>query len=71
MTEEAHASPSKCYEQLRKLLGNNEDSGTSFKPDSAAGFIVGAGDAAREAVPALHKLGLSPIFILHYDSREM
>lgn len=60
-----------CYEQLRDLLGNNQDSSSSFKKDTAAGFVVGAGAAAREAVPALNKLGLSPIFILHYDSGEM
>ena len=71
MSEEVDASPSRCYEQLRELLGNNNDNGTAFKPDAAAGFIVGAGDAAREVVPALHKLGLSPIFVLHYDSGEM
>jgi hypothetical protein len=66
------AASSKCYDQLQDLLQvDREGDGTSFKENTAAGFIVGAGRAAREAVPAMHKLGLSPIFILHYDSGEM
>lgn len=63
--------PSSCYVQLRNLLAGPETSGVKYKSGTAAAFIVGAGPAAREAVPALHQLGLSPIFILHYDSGEM
>lgn len=70
MTDQQDA-PSKCYSQLRALLAASSDNGTKYKQDSAAAFIVGAGPEAREAVPALHALGLAPIFILHYDSGEM
>lgn len=71
MTSSTGNDTKDCYGQLRDLLGNSQENSTSFKKDTAAGFIVGAGSAAREAVPALDKLGLNPIFILHYDSGEM
>lgn len=71
MSEQEAQEPSKCYTALRALLAAPGDNGTKYKQSTAAAFIVGAGQAAREAVPALHKLGLAPIFILHYDSGEM
>ena len=58
---------------LRKALHATENAETpaQFEKDKAAGFVIGADDNAEAALLALDGLGVSPLFLLNKDSRDM
>lgn len=58
---------------LRKALRatDNAENPTSFAKGTAAGFVLGADDNAEASLLALHALGVSPLFLLNRDSRDM
>lgn len=43
----------------------------TFEQGKAAGFVLGADDNAESALLALGALGVSPLFLLNRDSRDM
>lgn len=47
------------------------DSPRAFAPNSAAGFLIGAGGAIRGAAYALHQLNVSPLYVVNRDPHEV
>lgn len=58
---------------LRKALHatDNAETPSQFEKGKAAGFVIGADDNAEAALLALDGLGVSPLFLLNKDSRDM
>jgi hypothetical protein len=56
---------------LREAVNATANAETKFEKGKAAGFVLGADDNAEAALLALDALGVSPLFLLNRDSRDM